>query len=96
METLTDGGFHNHRFRVRGAQAVSRGVNGLDPEHVACPVSQAVTHKPGRQRAEIISLASFLFISANGGAVVLKISLLDTFYAATIDTIRFLTGATDV
>lgn len=82
---LTNGSFHNHRFRVRGAQAVSCSINGLDPEHVACPVSQAVTHKPGRQHAEIISLASFLFISANEGAIVLKISLLDKYYAATID-----------
>lgn len=44
---LTDGSFHDHRFRVRGTGAVSSGVNGIDAEHVVCPVSQAVAHEPG-------------------------------------------------
>lgn len=47
VETLTDGSFHDHRFRVRGTGAVSSGVNGLDPEHIVCPISQAVTHESG-------------------------------------------------
>lgn len=62
-ETLTDGSFHDHRFRVRGTAAVSGGVNGLDPEHVVCLASQAVTHEPGDNSA-VVALAphSFLLI----------------------------------
>lgn len=37
--TLTDGSLHNHRFRVRGTQAVSCGVDCLDSKHVVHPSS---------------------------------------------------------
>lgn len=57
-ETPTNGSFHNHRFRVRGIQAVSCGVNGLHPENIVCPGSEAVTHKPGTRRDSFISILS--------------------------------------
>lgn len=60
-ETLTDGSFHEHRFRVRGTGAVSSCVDGLDPEHVVCPSNQAVTHEPGGQHT-VVALACFLVI----------------------------------
>lgn len=57
-ETLTDGSFHEQRFRVGGAGAVPSGVNGLDPEHVVHPGSQAVTHEPGDKHT-VLALARF-------------------------------------
>lgn len=80
-ETPTDGSFHNHCFRVRGTQAVSCGVNGLHPENIVCPGSQAVTHKPGTRRDSFISILSIY----PNLVIVPKILLLDHLCAATID-----------
>lgn len=98
-ETPTDGSFHNHHFRVRGAQAVSCGVNGLHPEHIVCPGSQALTHKPGTRRDSFISILSiYLCRQASYRATELTARLImcsNYWYFCRI-LISFLTSATVV